>query len=246
MDIASLGSRCVRFSFPELAVSLLAIYGQHRTYLCDTFLGPEPMELVKEAFRAEGRDQPVVVFNSHSHWDHVWGNCAFPGSLVLAHELCRARLERDFGNEFEAYRGQAKGVVAPRFPDLVFWNKVAFPDDGVEFYHTPGHTPDSASCLDLKDNVLFVGDNVEEPIPHVEDPDLGAYIATLEGYLCLNPAAYVAGHGPRFPRDLIEANLAYLRRLAAGKAVDTSGWTEAHKRQHQENLEVLRMGRDAG
>lgn len=246
MDSTRLGSRCVLLSFPELAVNLLAIYGEHRTYLCDTFLGPEPMELVKEAFRADGRDQPVVVFNSHSHWDHVWGNCAFPGSLVLAHELCRTRLERDFAKELKAYGGQAKGAVTPRFPDLVFSDKVAFSDDGVEFYHTPGHTPDSASCLDLKDNVLFVGDNVEEPIPYVQDPDLATYIATLEGYLRLNPAACVAGHGRRFPRDLIEANLTYLRRLAAGAEVDTSGWSDTLKQQHQGNLEVLRTGRDAG
>jgi len=245
MDGTRLGSRCVLFSFPELTVNLFAIYGEHRTYLCDTFLGSEPMELVKEAFRADGRGQPIVVFNSHSHWDHVWGNCAFPGSLVLAHALCRTRLERDFAKEFEAYGQQAKGVVAPRFPDLVFSDKVAFPDDGVEFYHTPGHTPDSASCLDLKDSILFLGDNVEEPIPYVQDPDLAIYIGTLEGYLRLNPAAYVAGHGRHFPRELIEANLAYLRQLAAGEEVDTSGWSHALKQQHQGNLEVLRLGKEA-
>jgi len=217
MEVTRLGRRCRVLSFPELEINLLAIYGDHRTYLCDTFLGPEPMDLVMEAFRAEDRDQPVVVFNSHSHWDHVWGNCAFPGSLVIAHRLCRECLERDFERELAAYGGQARGVVTPRFPDLVFTGRVLFADDAVEFFHSPGHTEDSASCLDLREGILYVGDNVEEPIPYVEYPGLARYVATLERYVRLNPAAYVAGHGRSFPRELLQANLDYVRRLAAGE-----------------------------
>ncbi len=241
METERLGSRCVLFSFKELACNLLAIYGDRRTYLCDTYLGPEPMAEVKKVFEADGRTgRPVVVFNSHFHWDHVWGNCAFPDSTILAHALCRTILEDRFDKELKDFGDCARGKITPRFPDLLFTTRVVFPDDGVEFYHTPGHTPDSATCRDLRDNILFVGDNVEEPIPYVFDANLEPFIASLEGYLAARPAEYVAGHGRDFPTNLIKANLDYLRRLAVGQEVDTSGWSEPLKKQHQANLKVLR------
>lgn len=270
METVKLGKRNVVFRFPEMEINLLAVYGERRTYLCDTFLGPEPMELVKEVFRADGRDQPVMIFNSHHHWDHVWGNCAFPGpqdsgdagapvrggghasgsvgrirrSVVLAHELCRARLERDFDEQLKANAGWARGEIRPRLPELVFSGRVVFADDGVEFFHSPGHTEDSASCLDRREGILFVGDSVEEPIPYLEDRDLYRYAATLEHYLRLDPAHYVAGHGRRFTRELIEENLAYVRSVAAslasGEELDTSGWSDRKKRQHEANLGSLR------
>lgn len=240
MEMRRLGDRAVQYSFPDLeGVNLLAIYGRHRTYLCDTFLGPEPMELVRAAVGADGRHQPVVVFNSHSHWDHVWGNCAFDGSLIVAHQLCRRRLLEDFEREFADYGGQAQGVVVPCFPNLLFTDRLRFEDDAVEFFFSPGHTEDSASCLDLRDNVLFVGDNVEEPFPYVQSPDLMAYQSTLEHYLALAPVAYVAGHGREFPRSLIQANLDYIQRLAAGDETASDWWSDGLRERHRQNLRVL-------
>jgi len=78
-----------------------------------------------------------------------------------------------------------------------------------EGHAEPKDTEDSASCLDLREGVLFVGDSVEEPIPYLEDPDLHRYAATLEHYLDLPPTHYVAGHGRRCSRGLVEENLAY-------------------------------------
>lgn len=240
METIRLGRRNVVFRFPELECNLLAIYGDVRTYLCDTFLGPEPMEEVKRVFQADGRHQPIVVFNSHSHWDHVWGNSAFPGSLLVAHEACAKRLKRVFDEEFKAYGEQAQGQVVLRLPELMFTNRVTFADDGVAFFYSPGHSDDSASCLDLRDHILFVGDNVEAPIPYLGQPDLDSYVATLERYLEMNPETYVAGHGVDFPRQLLEDNLAYVRNLAMIGEVDTAGWSEDLLQRHQENLEVLK------
>ncbi len=58
-----------------------------------------------------------------------------------------------------------------------------FAEEGVEFYFTSGHTEDSCSCFDHIDKTLFVGDNVESPVPHINELNVTAYVSTLEEYL---------------------------------------------------------------
>lgn len=51
-------------------------------------LGPRPMEPVKRHIQTHRLQMEIVVFNSHVDWDHVWGNCDFPGHLIIGYELC--------------------------------------------------------------------------------------------------------------------------------------------------------------
>jgi len=241
MQIKRIGQRTLIFSFPELEqVNLLAVYGKTYTYLCDTFLGPVPMEEIKSFFSKENRNQPIVVFNSHWDWDHVWGNCAFPSSMIVGHKLCRENLEKGFWSELERNKQHVMGDVKPLFPNVLFTDRLSFPEDEVEFIHTPGHTNDSSSCYDKKEDVLYVGDNVEYPIPYVSDRDIKTYISTLEKYLEWNPSYIVTGHGNIFTMELIQSNLAYLKSLISNEHFDQSNWNEEIKQRHQLNIEMIK------
>jgi len=46
----------------------------------------------------------AFVINTHWHWDHAWGNQAFPEATIIGHEDCPAMMERD--KEYVALRVQ--------------------------------------------------------------------------------------------------------------------------------------------
>jgi ankyrin repeat protein/glyoxylase-like metal-dependent hydrolase (beta-lactamase superfamily II) len=51
-----------------------------------------------------GRTDFAFVINTHWHWDHAWGNQAFPETTIIGHEACPAMMERD--REYAAARVQ--------------------------------------------------------------------------------------------------------------------------------------------
>ncbi len=173
------------------------------------------MAHVKE-FLENNRDThlPIVIFNSHHHYDHVWGNCAFAGSPILAHVKCKQILEEEGVAHLSEFRAHRQGNVELVIPSLTFSDRRIFKNDGVEFFYTPGHTVDSASCIDRGDGVLFVADNVESPIPYLYNPDLKAYIGTLEHYIELEPEVIIPSHDPPFRGTaLVTSNIDYLQRV---------------------------------
>lgn len=216
MHTQKIGKRGTLFTFYELdnyPTNVFVISGNCYTILCDTFLGPASMEKIKQLTNKE-----FIVFNSHFHWDHIWGNCAFFSSLIVSHNACRELIAQEGESELQQYAEYAQGDVTIVYPNVTFTECILFPDEDVQFFYTPGHTKDSASCLDLTDNTLFVGDNVEAPIPYLFYEDLTAYIRTLQTYLDINPETIIPGHGLPCDTSLIRENLAYVE---AFKANDT-------------------------
>jgi cyclase len=245
MIVTPVGQRGRVISFPELGTTnIYLVLAPRRTFVCDTFLGPEPMAQVKALLAAEGRTQPIVVFNSHKDWDHVWGNCAFPDAQFVSTEECAVNLRKHFAGELEEYGDMAQGEVVPVYPILLFTDRLIFSEDRVLFLATPGHTSGSGSCLDMEDSVLYVGDNVESPIPHLLWSDLAAYGRTLDLYLRMRPAAFVTGHGQleTMTADTVRANLAYVRAMVDGVEVDVSGWSEYSQAVHKQNVRRLAEG----
>ncbi|MBW4829012.1 MAG: MBL fold metallo-hydrolase [Clostridiaceae bacterium] len=71
MNIKKVRNRGILFTFHDLGIptNVYAIYGEHYTYIIDTYLGPDIIKLVG--------DKPIIVVNTHSHWDHVWENSLY-------------------------------------------------------------------------------------------------------------------------------------------------------------------------
>jgi len=213
MKVQEIGSRGVLFTFYEMdgyPTNVFVIRGEHHTFFCDTFLGPECMEEVKHYMTYQYGENPYIIFNSHYHWDHVWGNCAFDPAVILAHSLCRELMEEKGQRELEEHEEYKAGDVELILPAITFTEQIVFCEDEVEFFYSPGHTVDSASCFDRKDKILFVGDNVEVPIPYLFSKDLQAYEETLKKYMIMEYEMMILGHGSLPDRSLIEENLAYI------------------------------------
>lgn len=220
-EAEKVGSRGTLFTFGDLGgltTTAYLIEGPRHWFVVDTFLGPESMATVLEHIGRTDPGKPVVVFNTHYHWDHVWGNCAFHGATIAAHDLTRSKMAEVGQKELEAYGEYRRGKVSIVLPQLLFDSKLRFEEDGVELFHSPGHTEDSSSCYDRVDGVLLAGDNLELPLPYLNWGKLDRYLETLEDYLKLEAGRVIAGHHPRVTGEIINGNMEYLRDFASGRA----------------------------
>lgn len=189
------------------------IIGKKRIYICDTHVGSGSMEDIQTFIREreEDKDKSIVVFNSHFHWDHVWGNCAFPDVLIVAHKECRELMNNDIIWEQSAGNKQYTfGDNTRVLPNLTFEDRITFEEDEITFFHSPGHSSDSASCYDKKDKVLFVGDNLESPFIYIDWHRLDIYQKTLTVYKDLEVDTLIASHDGVIEKELIDKTADYL------------------------------------
>ncbi|WP_425445907.1 MBL fold metallo-hydrolase [Dethiothermospora halolimnae] len=226
MIIKNIGSRGVHFIFEEGDSPLgdLGVYlikGDNRLYLCDTQLGPRCMDVIKEYIYKEGLSKKeLVIFNTHSDWDHVWGNMAFEYSDIIGHKTCKERMEEIGEYDIKKYEGKFhKGDIKIKLPNITFEDKLTYEDDGVEFIYTPGHTICSAICFDKKDLVAFIGDMVEEPFPILQYHDLERYIESLKFIKNLPAKTFLSAHSGEVDRETIDENIEYIK----GAMVDNKG-----------------------
>lgn len=234
MEWKTIGERGMMITFDD-RVAVYAIRGENRIFLCDTHLGPDSMKSVKLRIAAEWGDKEIVVFNTHSDWDHIWGNCVFEKGLIIAHATCRSRMAERGEWELAQMAGYRRGVVRIILPNLTFDRQLTFAAEGVSFIHAPGHTPDSAVCFDHRDSVLFVGDVVEDPIPYLDDYDLAKYLGTLDFVKNFSARVKIAAHSGIIDNSLIDRNMAYVRDILAGHPVAACRYQGARE-VHQFNL----------
>lgn len=241
MEILEIGSRGWKVTFntmEEWIVNIYVCFAKNNTYLVDTFCGPDSMDAIKEMTGLRAGNKPLIVVNTHYHWDHVWGNCSFPESTVIAHRKCRDLLEQEWENQIRDNQSCQLGVVKKRLPTLLIEDQWTDIEDEVEIFHTPGHTEDGISFYDHRDGVLFVGDNVEYPLPYVESAAIDQYILTLKSYLLKKFDHLVSSHSEYSDKDLILSNINYLEKLK--NAVPQHFLDPYANKVHQLNLDFLK------
>jgi cyclase len=248
MKITEVGKRGVVFTFDDLSTeemdaptNVYVIIGEKYVFICDTFLGPGSMKGVKEYLKKYS-DKTIIIFNSHYDWDHHWGNCAFPNARIYAHHLTRDKIIAEGEKGLEDYKKFQRGKIIITPPNTVFYNALSFIDEKVDIFHSPGHTEDSSSCFDLESNILFVGDNVEDPIPYIRSDLDGVteYVETLELYNMLEFDKLIPGHGPISNKKLLQQNLEYLKHFPELEGpVDLKKFGKPYYHIHLHNLSTL-------
>jgi len=239
MEIKKVGSRGTLFTFYDLGIptNVYVINAKKHVYILDTYLGPDIMKLINQYINERYGNKQVIVVNSHSHWDHVWGNNFFSSNIIISHELCKKYMEQDGLEALEEYKEYKKGNVALAYPNLTFTDKICFEEDKVLIYYTPGHTDDEISIIDLEDKVLFAGDNLERPIPYLISKDISQYIKTLEDYLSIDVQIIIGGHTNCEDKNLIQDNLDYVKKVLIGNTAEFEKGEYAQ--YHKTNMEGL-------
>jgi glyoxylase-like metal-dependent hydrolase (beta-lactamase superfamily II) len=216
MSSTRLGARGVLVSFEDpYHTNVYVIFGDEHVFVLDTFLGNDSMKIVNQLIEDEGcKRTPIVVFNSHADYDHYWGNGAFKDAIIVGHELCKERVLTEGEASLMKYADHQRGEIELIPPNRTFQEALRFEGEDVRFFHTPGHSLDSSSCLDERDGVLFVGDNVESPIPYLNHVNFDQYIRSLEMYLNNDWKYIIAGHDPLLEKpDLVKKNIEYLQQF---------------------------------
>ena len=146
------------------------IVGADKALMFDTGNGIGDIRAVVDSLT----DLPVVVVNSHAHWDHMGGNFQFDAIISIDTEYGR---EKSRGLPNEAVRAELSAEALCRdIPgDLTqdsyvihpYAEKITWVEDGhtidigghvLEIRHMPGHSPGSVVLLDRERGYLFSGD----------------------------------------------------------------------------------------
>lgn len=180
-----IGDSCYVGRYPEWDVSVGVVLGSAGVLVVDTRASArQGAALIDDVRRLAPRRAVRWVVNTHLHFDHTFGNVAFDGAAVFAHEnaaasFCGAadRLKRLITEQPDLDRAQpeitaqvlADVVDTPlRAPDATFSSvaTINLGDRYVELFHPgPGHTDGDAVVRVPDADVVFAGDLVEESGP---------------------------------------------------------------------------------
>ncbi|MBN1148896.1 MAG: MBL fold metallo-hydrolase [Anaerolineales bacterium] len=195
-----------------------AVIGPNWAVVIDTLALPDETLAVRDFIEQELNVPVRYVINTHSHADHAWGNCFFPGSMVIAHPLCRQFLDTRGRLHLEEAR---KNNLAFRnvkivLPQITFSEgelNVRVGKKTLTLMPLPGHCIDNLGVLVEEDRVLFAGDTAM-PLPYIVDGNIDDMTVSLKKIGRLGLENIVQGHGDIVLRGEIEnyvkENQAYL------------------------------------
>jgi len=145
------------------------IIGQNKALLFDTGIGLKSIKPIIKKIT----NLPIIVVNSHTHFDHVGGNWEFSDVRAIDTSYTKANM-----NGFEHKRiaqdftANSFCIKPPKNTDLTNiytkkWKASSYIKNGdiidlgnrkIEILHVPGHTPDALALLDKEQRLLFTGD----------------------------------------------------------------------------------------
>jgi glyoxylase-like metal-dependent hydrolase (beta-lactamase superfamily II) len=176
------------------------VLGEERALLFDTGMGLAPIRPVVE----ELTRLPVVVLNSHTHYDHMGGNAEFEEVLAVDSDYGRHNAG---GWDHDVVAGELtpEAFCAERLPGFETalyrirpFRATSFVADGqvidlggrrLEVLGLPGHSPDSIGLLDPAGGLLWSGDSFYEGQIWLYFPgtDLDAYARSVRRLASLVP-----------------------------------------------------------
>jgi len=142
--------------------NLYLVIGDHSALLIDTGCGLFPLKPIIDNLID---DKKLVVINTHSHFDHIGGNCEF--DKVLIHKKERRQISKP--RDISFLRDSSKDIIihfesknyslppAKEIQPVIDGEIIDLGKISVEIIHTPGHSPGCISLLTNK-NELFTGD----------------------------------------------------------------------------------------
>lgn len=198
-----------------------AIIGSNWAILVDTLAIPQET-LEMRAFIEENLGVQVrYIINTIYHADHTFGNCFFPGAVIISHKRCRELMAENNPLALKSAKEQNPEFdkVKIKLPGVTFDSGTISLQIGkrhVKIFATPGNSPDGISVLVREDRVLFAGDAFL-PLPTMMEGDIDQLSETIRDFGKLSLENIVQGHGDVVLRGEIESaiknNLDYLATI---------------------------------
>lgn len=213
------------YNFEEAICYL--ILGKNKALLFDTGIGVESMSsLVKQL-----TSLPILVLNSHSHYDHIGGNYEFENVLSLNTDFTKKNSNEGWNHEAVKHEVTNEAICLQKTKGLDTANYLIRPykiarfivnDDVIDLGNRklkiisiPGHTPDAIALLDKRNGYLWTGDTYYDgPIYlFAKETNLLDYQNSIEKIAKIAPElkkVFPSHNNPvSDPKRLIELKLAF-------------------------------------
>ena len=172
----------------EEVISYL-ITGTDKALLWDTGTGIGNIKQIVDQLT----DLPLIVLNSHTHYDHVGGNYQFDTIYGVATDFTKKNAEgrsHEIAKEFITgdwiWKPTPAGFANETYElkPFTIQKYIAHKDQidlgglTLEILHTPGHAPDALCLLDRANRLLFTGDTFY-PAPlyaHFDESNVDKYM----------------------------------------------------------------------
>jgi glyoxylase-like metal-dependent hydrolase (beta-lactamase superfamily II) len=198
------------------------IAGPNWAVVIDTLALPEETLEIRDFVEQELQVPVRYVINTHYHADHSWGNCYFPGAIVIASSRCRQLLEQRGIPALEEARRQNPAIFRNAriiLPHLVFERGnlgLVVGKKSLTLLPLPGNSPDGIGVLLEEDKILFAGD-LFMPLPYIVDGNLDEMRRSLALIAGMGLENIIQGHGDIILRGEIDSavtdNLRYLDQI---------------------------------
>lgn len=197
-----------------------AVIGPNWAVVIDTLALPEETLAIRDFIEQELSVPVRYVIDTHSHADHAWGNCFFPGATVIGHTRCREYLEKnrpmldEVRKQNLSYRNVR--LILPQVTFSEGFLNLRVGKKTLTLLPLPGHSYDNVAVLVEEDRVLFAGDAAMS-LPYIVDGDADDLAASLKKMGKMGLENVIQGHGDIVLRgeidNFIKENLSYLSNL---------------------------------
>lgn len=170
-------------------------------------------------------DKPVrIVFDSHHHGDHAYGNPVWTanGAITVAHENVVQEMNRYEPHRWQETSGQRQdvndlGLKMPETPIVTYPDRLVI-DDGTQrlelLYFGTAHTRGDGFAYLPRHRILFSGDAVVNgPYNYMGDGDTYSWIGVIEELERLQVETVAPGHGTPMNRSLLAKQKSFIQAL---------------------------------
>ena len=140
-------------------------------------------------------DKPLILINTHWHWDHICGNIYFEKAFI--HRVDK-EIAMDYISQPDFIKWlNEKGKKMPPFEEITGGDVFDLGGKTLEVIELPGHTPGSILLLLREDRILFTGDAVNHHLWMQLDGclTLKEYVKELDKIMYLEDKADYILHG---------------------------------------------------
>lgn len=209
------------FHYDIYNANCFVIITKSRIFAVDTYFGGKLISDMLGFISEMRKDRELIVVNTHSHYDHIWGNCLFDSCRIAAHEKCLSHMKEDACKILEGYKKTnpewITGQIEIKYPDTVFSDRLIFYDDdiSVRLEALPGHSDDGIIAVIEPLNICIAGDSAEDPFPLIcaKSGDIDVFTENLKKLKDRHFSAVYPGHGENCSPTLIDENILYLEKL---------------------------------
>ncbi|MFW9923666.1 MAG: MBL fold metallo-hydrolase [Candidatus Thorarchaeota archaeon] len=180
----------------------------------------------REYVENETKKKFEILFLTHYHLDHTWGNQVFADCRIIATksllnkmlEMKKTWTEKKIAEYIAKLDDpeSTRGLVITPPNEIASYLEIA--DNGVKviFKQTGGHSDDSAYVYCPKYKILFAGDNLfRDMYPYGQDktsnPDL--MVKAYKEYLTLDVERFIPGHQDSCEKQTIKKYIHFIEQL---------------------------------